>query len=830
MLSARTELDPRIETLVLNDITYALRMLRKNPGFTAVAACSLAIGIGANSAVFSFADAMLLRPLPVMRPSEIVGVNYGPSSFGGNRTFSYPDYLDLRDRNRSFDGLVAFQYATVGYAKNRTVVPEMQFGVFVSANFFKLLGVEPNLGRGFRASEEQAPGRDRVAVLSHDFWLAHFDGSKEAIGSKIVLNGTEFTVVGIAPASFHGIDQLLKPALYVPITVSSALSGDNNLNHRDNRWLQIKGRLKPGVTNARAEADLNAIMKALEQAYSSEPRDQKVVVETELQLRVDQSPPDAQLIEMLVLLAGCVLLVACANVAGLLLSRSAARGREIAVRLSVGAARWQLVRQLFLENLALALLGGVLGIAIALAGIKLFASIPIPSDVPITFDIKLDDRVLIFTLLASVVSTFLFGLAPALRSSRADVTSALRARDTDGSRRTRLWGRNVLVSAQLAVSLLLLVISTVVFLGFRRELAQGPGFQTDHLFLMSFDSQMAHDTPAQSEQFFKQLLDRTRSMPGVRSATLVSTVPLGMNGSTKPVLPEGRTLKRGEQPFVTFEEVASDGYFETMHIPILRGRGFLPTDKANTTKVAVVNQNFANHFWPKQDALGKRFHLQDANGPLVEIVGIAKSSKYLWISEPPMDFLYLPFSQNPQNTMSLVTESPSADASWLAPELRALVHSIDPNMPAFDVRTMHDLFTKRAVQTPNVLVAAVGGMGSMAFALAVIGLYGLIAYSVSRRTREIGVRMAIGADRRGVLRMILRQGLVLAGLGLGAGLVLSIAISRILGSVMAFSFGATNPALFAAVVLPLFGVALLASYGPARRASRIDPMMALRDE
>ncbi|MGA8029613.1 MAG: ABC transporter permease [Bryobacteraceae bacterium] len=810
---------------------YAVRILAKNPAFTAVAVCSLAIGIGANSAIFSFADALLLRPLPVMKPSGVVSINPGAAeAFGANTAVSYPDYLDYRDRNRSFDGLIAFQYSQFGYAANASVAPETKFGVFVSGNFFQVLGVEPTVGRGFRADEDKVAGRDHVAILSHDFWLAHFNGAASAIGSRVLLNGLEFTVVGVAPAAFTGVDQFVKPTIFVPIAMSPALSGTDNLNKRDARWLNVKGRLKPGVTNARAEADLNAIAKVLQQTYPSEPRDQKVRVQTELALRIEQSPPDAGLVEMLALLAICVLLVACANVAGLLLSRATARGREIAVRVAVGAARWQLMRQLFLENLLLAVGGGIFGIAIALAGMRLFASIPIPSDVPISFDISLDHRVLIFTLIVSVASTFLFGVAPAWRSSRSDIVSGLKARDADGARKGRLWGRNILVSSQLAVSSVLLIVSAIIFIGFRSQLAQGPGFQTDHLFLMSFDSGMVHYTKAQNEQFYRQLLEKARSTPGIQSAAITSVIPFGFGGDMKPVVPEGRVLGRGEQPPTSFDSVVSDGYFQTMHMPILRGRGFVESDKADSPRVAVVNQHFANTFWPHQSAIGKRFHLQDAQGPLVEIVGIAKQAKYLWIGEPPSDFLYLPFSQNQQNGMTLVTESPMSDASTVAPVLRRLVHSINPDMPAFDARTMQDLFTKRAIQTPNIIVEAVAGLGVMALILAVIGLYGLIAYSVSRRTREIGIRMAIGADRRGVLQMILRQGLVLALSGTAIGLALGIVASRLVGSMFILSFGGTNPALFPVIMLPLLSVALLAAYTPARRASRIDPMKALREE
>ena len=376
------------------------------------------------------------------------------------------------------------------------------------ANFFKVLGVEPRIGRSFAASEDQVPDRDHVVILGHDFWRANFNSSPSVVGSKIRLDGTDFTIIGVAPASFTGIDQFIKPAIFVPLAISPALSGANNLNRRDVRWLNVKGRLKAGVTRAQAAADLGAIAKALQQIYPSEPRNQKIRVETELAFRIDQSPPDAGLVEMLLLLAICVLLIACANVAGLLLSRGTVRGREIAVRVAIGASRWGLVRQLFLENLLLALGGAVLGLGVALAGMRLFASIPIRSDLPISFDVSLDDRVLLFTVLVVLTSTFLFGLAPAWRSSRADLGSGLKTRETAATAKGGLWGRNVLVSAQIAVSLVLLIVSAVIFTGFRRQLMQGPGFRTDHLYLMSFDSQLMHYTEAQSGSSTNSLLTR----------------------------------------------------------------------------------------------------------------------------------------------------------------------------------------------------------------------------------------------------------------------------------------------------------------------------------
>jgi len=817
---------------VIKDVKYATRMLAKNAGFTAVAVCSLAIGIGANSAIFSFADVLLLRPLPITKPDEVVTLNPGTAAaLGSDNSVSYPEYVDFRDRNRTFTGLGAYQYQEFGYAPDSLAAPKMQFGAFVSGNFFDVMGVKPALGRGFFPSEDKVPDRDRVVVLSHNFWVANCNSAASTVGSKIRLDGMDFTVVGVTPASFTGMDQLIKPTLFVPIAMSPAVSGTDNLNKREVRWLNVKGRLKPGVTNAAAAADVNAIAKVLQQTHPAEPRDRKIRVESELTFRVEQSPPDTGLVEMLILLAICVLLVACANVAGLLLSRATGRGREIAVRLAVGAARWQLLRQLFIENLLIALGGALFGILIALAGMRLFASIPVPSDVPISFDISLDRRVLIFTLIVTVASTFLFGLVPAWRSSRADLISGLKARDAEGTRKGRMWGRNVLVSAQIAVSLVLLLASAVIFTGFRKHLATGPGFQTDHLYLVGFDPQLQHYTEGQSEQFYKQLLDAARANTAVRSAALASSVPFGFGGvAPKPIIPEGRTLKPGEHGETVFNATVSDGYFETMHIPILRGRGFEPYDKKDSPRVAVINEKMAKHFWPHQDPLGKRFHLNDANGPLIQIVGIAKQAKYLWISEAPFDYLYLPFSQNQQTSMTLIAESPISDASMLAPVLRGLVQGIDRNMPAFETRTMQDLFTKRAIQTPGIIVKAVAGMGVMALILAVIGLYGLISYSVTRRRREIGIRMAVGADRRKVLSMILGEGLVLAGSGTVVGLGLGIVVARLISSSIIVSSSGMNPALYVLVALPLLVIALLATYAPARSAARIDPMRSLREE
>jgi macrolide transport system ATP-binding/permease protein len=812
-------------------VKHAFRVLRKDPGFTAVAIFSLAIGIGATSAMFSFADAALLRPLPVMKPDGVVAVTTaGSAALGSNTAMSYPDYVDLRDRNGSFDGLVAASYGRFGFSPNPQTLPRMKLGLFVSGNFFRVLGVEPALGRGFRPDEDQAEGRDAVVVLGHDFWVSAYNASPSVLGSRIRLDGIEFTVIGVAPEKFTGIDNFVRPTLFIPLAMSPRMGQDDLLHKREARWLFVKGRLKPGVGLDRAQADVALIAKELRKTYPQSNRDRQLRVVTELQMRAEGSPPEAAMASMLVLLGLCVLAVACANVAGLLLSRSRARSREIAIRLAIGASRWSLVRQLLFENLLVAIAGGLGGVEVAYAATQLFNTYPVPPDLPIAFSANVDLRVLLFTLAVSLLSTLLFGLAPALRSTRPDLVGALKAADADSGGRKRFWGRNTIVSGQVALSLVLLTISAVLLQGFRNQLTQGPGFRTERLFLTSFDTDLAHYSEDQTSRFYAKLLQGARAAPGVRSAALTSAVPLSGQDSLD-IVPEGYQLPRGERALTIFGAYVSDGCFATLGIPILRGRGFLESDGKGAPLVAVVNEHAAKRFWPDGDALGKRFHLEGANGDLVQIVGIARTAKYMWIAEPPLDYVYLPFRQHTRSGLALVAESKAPDAATLAPALRDVVRGLDPDMPVFNVRTMEDFYNQNAVKIPNMVVEIVGGLGLMGLILAIVGLYGLVAYSVSRRTREIGIRMALGADRTKVVRMVLRQGLQLGAAGVAAGLVVSVFACIVLTSRLWFAtFDHVNPLFYALVALPLLAITALATWAPARRASRIDPMRALRDE
>lgn len=816
---------------MFRSLRHAVRMLRKNPGFTVVAIGSLAIGIGATSAGFSMADVLLLRPMGVPSPSRVVTVAPAhQGAFGTDSTLSYPDYRDFRDNNRTFEDLVASAFTSFGFSPDAVTLPKVTYGAFVSGNFFRVLGVGPALGRGFLDSEDQAIGRDAVVVLGHDFWLTQFNANASAIGSKIRLNGVECRIVGVVPQRFTGVNELINPSLYVPIAMLPRLEADNPLERRDQRRFTVKGRLRPGATFAQAKADLSAIASRLEQLYPKTNRGRNVQILGEVELRVKQSPPNAVMAIMMLVLALCVLAVACANVAGLLLSRARARSREMAVRLAIGAGRGPLVRQLLLENLLLAVGGSLAGLLLADWMIGFFNSIPIPTDVPILFHAEIDERMFLFTLGVAVLSTLVFGLAPAFRTTRVDLVPALKASDADSAGRTKLWGRNAIVISQVALSLVLLVVSAVCWESFQNQLAQGPGFRTDHLYLATFDTGPIHYTPAQAANFYKHLLEDARQAPGVRSAALTSGIPMGFDQSTLGVVPEGYPVRSGGQSFGAMNFYVSDGYFQTQGVRLLRGRGFRETDREGVPRVAVVNAHFAEHYWPRQNAVGKRFHLRDASGPLVEIVGIAETGKYVWISEPPLDFIYLPALQYPVSYLTLVAESRGRNAANLAPVVRDLVRRIDPSMPMVGARTMYDFYTQRAVKTTNMLVEVITGLGAMGLALAMVGLYALVAYSVSRRSREIGIRMAIGADRRGVLEMVLRQGLVLGSAGAGIGLILSYLACRALASSLWVLAGGVNYLLLPAVALPLLLVTLVAAYVPARRASLIDPMRALHDE
>ena len=816
------------------DVRFALRMMAKNPAFTLIAALSLALGTGAAASIFSLADALVLRPLPVARPLEVVSLRAqaDDSTFGAKFfSFSWLDYLDYREKSRSFAGLVAFDEVSLSIAPSPKAQAQLRLGMAVSGNFFGVLGVEPVRGRGFLPEEDAVPGRDAVAVLSHAFWTTAFGSDPGVVGKPVRLNGAEFTVVGVAPEGFTGMDQFVHPAVYVPMNAMPFLAGPDGrarLENREARGLAIKGRLRPGVLAKAAEAELTAIAHGLAETYpATNAKNLGVLVRTEMQARVEASPPDAYLTGLLFALTGLVLLIACANVANLLLSRAGAREREIALRQAMGASRTRLVRQLLTEGLVLALLGGGLGLVLAWGGVQFFKSLPMPTEL-VALSVELDRRVLLFSLVASGLSVLAFGLVPALQTTRADLVTALKAGDSSHGLSKRLWGRQGLVVAQVALALVLLGSAATLLRGFGTILGGEPGYKHDHLLIASFDPTVLRYSDEQSLRLYRGLVERARTVPGVRAASLTYSIPMGVHQQVLSYRPEGQTRRKDEEAPTAFGNTVDEHYFETLRVPIVKGRAFAATDTKEAPRVAIVNEHLAAKLWPGRDPLGQRLRLDSDDGPWAEVVGVARNHKYIWVGEAASDFLYLPFAQAPRQQMTLLLES-EGDPVALAAPLRELVTSLDPDLPVYNLRSMDDFYAKRVQGIPNMIVQTVGSLGLMGGVLALVGLYGLVAYSVSRRTREIGVRMALGAGRGQVLVMVLRQGLLLAGVGIVTGLLGSLGVSRLLAGIIE-GVPTFERLAFLGPPLLLLAASALATLVPAWRAARIDPLRALRTE
>jgi predicted permease len=818
------------------DVRYGCRMLGASPGFTAVAVLSLAIGIGANCAIFSFADALLFRPLPVARPGEVFTVGSTSSLEALNASSlvsSYRDYVDIRDRNKTFEGLAAFTYLTAGFATDPKLTPKLKMGMLVSGNLFPLMKVEPTIGRSFRPEEDQVPGRDAVVVLGRTMWEKEFGSDPDVLGRTVRINGVECTVIGVAPSAFTGMNQYVRSDFFAPLMMSPRLINDKktaSLEARDARNLTLKGRLRTGVTQAAAQTELTTIAADLQRAYPDTNRNRGLTVRTELQARIAQDPPDAMLIAMLSTLALAVLLVACGNVAGLLTSRAPVRAREMALRLAIGAGRGRLIRQLVTESLLVAILGGALGLGVGYAGMVLFRQIEIPTELPVMLAFQMDRRALLFSLVVAVASAVIFGIVPAIQASRTDLTAVMKAGDAVKPGRRRRWGRTILVGAQVAVSVVVLVVAMFMYRGFGAELAGGPGYRIDHLLMMGLDPSLVRYTEAQSQQFFDQVAERARAVPGVKTVTMTTAIPM-LNDTIGAVTiaPEGFQFPPGKENVTILASMVDEYYFDTMDIALVAGRNFRRDDDSNAPRVAVVNQHVAQHYWPNQDPLGKRFRLDDAEKSWVEIVGVAKTSKYIFIAEPPSDFVYLPYRQRQPKAMVLVAHSAGDPTSLVGP-LREVVQGLDINLPIFNVRTMEELYRMRAISVFNVIITTVAALGLMGLGLAIVGLYGLVAYAVSRRTREIGIRMAIGASRNTVLGMVLRQGLILALVGLAVGLAGSVGAGRLLNAAFPGSEDRLDIMALVLVAPIVLAVTVSAAYIPARRASRINPTEALRYE
>jgi macrolide transport system ATP-binding/permease protein len=823
---------PFIEN-VIQDIRFALRSLRRTPGLTAFVVITLALGIGMTSATFSMVDALIFRPYPVPHPSSIVTLvsTTHDSPFDD---FSYREYLDIRDKTTSYVGVVASaDMEAVGFSAEAGSTPRIKGGMMVSGNYFHVLGVEPRLGRGFREDEDQVPGRNPVVVLGPDFWRHEFAGDQSVLGRTILLNGTKFTVIGVAPDRFPGMLTFGDPDFYMPLAMAPVFTTNlqkNFFEDRDDRELSVKSRLKPGATLEQARNELAVIAKNFESEYPQVNRSRGAAVYTQFQTRTIEDD-NWKFGVIFLILALAVLLVACTNVAGLLLSRARARAREIAVRLALGAGRLRLIRLLLTESLVLATLGGLAGIAIGYGVVEWFhskQSIVFATELPMAVPFHMDKRVLLACVGLSALSALLCGLAPALQSTRVDLVSALKSADVDVPVRKRLWGRNMLVVAQVAMSLMLLTASFLMARGFQHDLMEGHGFTKDHLLMTRFDPRLIQYNATQTQQFYKLLAERMRETPGVQSEALMQNVPLGVedfDGMT--FVPDGFQMPPDRANFNSTMDTIDEGYFATMGIPILRGRAFLPSDTADSPRVAIVNEHFAKHYWPSGDALGKHMHLDSSAGTPLEIVGVAQTIRSQNM-ESATDFVYIPLAQHPVARMTLMLRS-SGDPLQLVQPVKDAVRSLDPNLPMLQTRPYEDFYLNQAVRGPRIAIDLVGSMGLVGLLLAVAGLYGLVAYNVSRRTREIGIRIALGAASSDVLRLVLGKGLVLVGLGTVIGLAMGFALEQLMNS-MLFDSGGVDILAYAIVVPTMFLVTMLAAYVPARRATNIAPTQALRYE
>jgi len=813
---------------ILREIRYALRLIRRDRAFALAVLLSTALGVGATASIFSLVDAFLLRPLPVPETGRVVRLTSLTESNPVGR-FSYAEVDDIHTRTQSFEGLATSKNAVFGFSQGRDDQPRITIGILVNGDFFSTLGVRPVLGRGFTAADDQVPGRSPVVVISHGMWQREFGSRPDVIGRPLRLNASEFTIVGVTPEWFTGIHPFLQPALYVPHTMirEATGAGIDVLTDRTARSVDVFARLRPGVSMEQARDDLRRLATNLEREHPAASKGRGAMVFSQVGYRIAEAPDNFTLSWLFFAVAALVLSIACINVANLLLSTAPARVRETAVRLAMGASRSRLLRQFLIESAVLSTGGAIAGLGVAAVCASFIRSIEIASDLPLKLDARVDLRVGLFAVAVGVISGVLAGLLPAIRGTRADLNTVLKATELRFAR-SRGWMRQALVVAQVAVALVMMVLSGLFLESIRVARNSDPGFRVERVLTMGFDPRIARYDLDATRAFYRQLLDRARALPGVRNAALGQHIPLGVSSSTTDIGIAGYDPGPNQQPISVGSSVVSDRYFDVLGIPILRGRAFTTRDTPGAPPVAIVNEAMARKYWPARDALGATITLQSAPPVTAQIVGIARVSKTRDIGEPPQPFLYLPLEQSRQTAMMLFVET-AGDPAAGSGALRAEVRTLDPNQPIYDVRTMASHFEQQALWGVRLVAEVIAAVGVVGLALSVLGLYAVIAYSVSQRTREIGIRMAVGASERRVLALVLHQGLTLSAIGISIGLLLTLALSTVIGD-MLNGVNPRDPAIYLGGTAVLLSVTLFATYLPARRASRVDPQAALRSE
>ena len=816
---------------LLRDIRYSLRKLVQNPALSAVIVLSLGLGIGGNVSIFALINATLFRPLPAVKdPEQLVWVFTSFSLAQNLLPTSYADYQDLRDQNNVFTGLAAFDSETLSL--NTGGESEAVRGELASDNYFSILGVGAALGRTFNAEDSKAQGSGPVAVISHGLWQRRFGGDRSAVGRNVTLNGVSFNIIGVMPKEFVGTEVGVTPDIWIPLSIYAQLlpppteSAPSPLTMREFRRFKMWGRLKSNTSIEQARAALVTIARRLEEEYPTSNRRMTVALTPvsgglNPRDRGDMLPAAGLLLAMV----GLVLLVACVNVAGLLLTRGAARQKEIAIRLSLGAPRLRLVRQLLVESLVLFVLSGVAGLFISFAATDLLLALA-PTDKAIVIEAVFDYRVFGFTLLLSLLTGTIFGLVPALQASSPDLISALKSETAlkGGARQSRL--RSIFLVAQVAFSIVLLISAGLFIVSLRNSKSVNPGFTVENALIVPLDLGMQRYSEAGGMDFYQRIVQRVGSMPGVKSLSLSKFVPLGFSSSgISAVSLEGKERQQDAPPLMAGLNSVWTDYFKTMGITLLRGRAFAETDRAGAQQVVVINETAAKRFWPDEDPVGKRLSIMGARGPYAEVVGVVKDIKTGSLEEDAQPYIYTAAMQHYEPAMSLVVRT-QGDPQKAIESVRAQVLELDRNLVVAEVRTLEDQVS-RSLYPSRIAAWLLSVFGLLALALAAIGLYGMLSYSVVQRTREIGIRMALGAQPGDVVRLILKEGIRLMIYGTIIGVVLAVGAAQALASVV-FGVSVVEPVVFAAVIVTLAAVALIASYIPARRGTRVAPNIALR--
>ena len=815
------------------DIRYALKWLLRSPGFTAVAVLSLAVGIGFNTALFSVLDALLFRPLPISDPGRIVDVYTRGGDGDTYATSSYPDYLDFTAGNSVFTGLLAYS-PSIGAVKagDRS---RMALGEVVSGNYFQVLGVGAALGRTLLPDDDRA-GAARVTVISHAVWVRDFARDPAALGRTLLIHGQPYTIVGVAAESFTGLVPMLQPEMWTPIAwvedvepagiqdVIPSPTGTTRLDRRGQRWLFLKGRLKDGETAVRAQANLQAIMSQLAAAHPKTNEQRPITAAANVRIHPQADRMLRPIAAGLGIAIGLVLLVACANVANMLLARASGRQREIGIRLAVGASRRRLIQQLLTESLVLAGLGAFAGITFASLAIQIIAALPLPLPVPVALNLQIDARVMLFTTMVATLAGLFAGLVPALRATRVNLAADMKGEATLARVGRRWTIRDGLVALQTAVTLVLLVTAGLLTRSILQAQRVDLGFRAEGAAALGVEFGLIGYNEARASALLARAADRVRAIPGVTSVARTVRQPLSINYSRNGIFFRDKTVPgdRGTPVSATWVD---EHYFRTLDVPLLRGRDFTSADTPSSTKVAIVSEAFVRRYWPGQDALGRRFRTGTANGPEYEVVGVVADYKVETVGEKPTPYIHYALGQR-RFTGEVLIARTASDARALLAAMRREVLALEPNTVFLDNQTME------AQVAANLLPARLAAqtltlVGMVATLLAAIGLYGVIAYAVGRRTREIGIRIALGATPSDVMRMVMRQGLGIVAAGLAAGLALSWVAARAIASAL-YGVGAADPAAWGGAVGIMLAAAALANYLPARRAARVDPSVALR--